>query len=461
MSERAPWGDFPEVQKACDLKFLQAQPEYELAKSGDGAAAFDLATRLIDGVSIANIRAMVGRDKPIVVPVAAVEGMSDNQIPVMMAAVIADNLGLEVDGGIKQTERVKRTKAGANHRLAFNPSFQGNVVRGAKYLIVDDNMLMGGTIASLRGYIENRGGKVLGAFVMSGRGAMRLPATPEMIKSIFEKHGPAMDEYWKAEFGYGIDQLTQSEAGHLRAAESVDSIRERIATARRDAWHLIRHPEKAHVLGNRPVRAIDQRSNQVGEGSVGQPASVGLKVLGGTEFADRLFQSAQTAENEQQAMLESASVEQTYQASLALYVQAKHAQIERIEDRLESLVDRQSARLQQMEAKRPGRLALPSTRRTWHTEQSRQRARLQTLQHRLQAVREIRDDTGLHSPKIEELATRKMRIANPELASDWDAMREAMRRNETMLRNQAQEQKKKQHLERARRGQKLNLKHPD
>ncbi|WP_290492531.1 hypothetical protein [Alcanivorax sp.] len=41
-----------------------------------------------------------------------------------------------------------------------------------------------------------------------------------------------MDEYWKQEFGYGIDQLTQGEAGHLKAAQSVDAIRDRITAAR-------------------------------------------------------------------------------------------------------------------------------------------------------------------------------------------------------------------------------------
>jgi len=184
----------------------------------------------------------------------------------MMAAVIADRLGLDVEGNIKQIQRVKRTKSGANHRLAFNPSFDGAVISGCDYLIVDDNMLMGGTIASLRGYIENRGGNVLGAFVMTGRdGAMDIVVKPEMIKSIVDKHGSAMDEYWKKEFGYGIDQLTQSEAGHLKAAESVESIRERIASARQAAWHLLGYAEVADAFGTGFVRAENPRGNSVGE----------------------------------------------------------------------------------------------------------------------------------------------------------------------------------------------------
>ena len=59
---------------------------------------------------------------------------------------------------------------------------------------------------------------------------------------------------------------------------------------------------------------------------------------------------------------------------------------------------------------------------------------------RLEAVREIKEGMGLHSPKIEELATRKMRAENPELASDWDAMREAARRHELLMRRSRRHQ---------------------
>jgi hypothetical protein len=62
---------------------------------------------------------------------------------------------------------------------------------------------------------------------------------------------------------------------------------------------------------------------------------------------------------------------------------------------------------------------------------------------RLEAVREIKEGMGLHSPKVEELATRKMRAENPELASDWDAMREAARR-QALQRREEQERKQAQ-----------------
>ncbi|WP_260419330.1 hypothetical protein [Pseudomonas aeruginosa] len=65
-------------------------------------------------------------------------------------------------------------------------------------------------------------------------GSVDMPVKPQMLAAIEQKHGKAMDEYWRSTFGYGIEQLTQGEAGHLRKALSVDAIRDRI-TAARDA----------------------------------------------------------------------------------------------------------------------------------------------------------------------------------------------------------------------------------
>jgi hypothetical protein len=162
---------------------------------------------------------------------------------------------------------------------------------------------------------------------------------------------------------------------------------------------------------------------------------------------DGLLAEAEATEAEQQAALEAAPLDQTYQEALALYVQAKHDQVERIEERLEDLIDRQQARLQQTQANQPGLLSRPSAKRAWQNQQMQQQARLQYLHVRLEVVREIKEGMGLHSPKVEELATRKMRAENPELASDWDAMREAARRHQALQRRGEKERKQALALE--------------
>jgi hypothetical protein len=171
------------------------------------------------------------------------------------------------------------------------------------------------------------------------------------------------------------------------------------------------------------------------------------------ESGDSLLIAAESVEREQQALLEAAPIEQTYQEALALHVQSKHSQVERIEDRLENLIDQQQARLQQTQASTPGLLSFPSARHAWQRQLTQQQARLQTLHTRLEAVREIKEGMGLHVPKIEELATRKMRAENPDLAADWDSMREATRRHQMLVRQKEQQRA----LSQERPGRSLSL----
>lgn len=102
-------------------------------------------------------------------------------------------------------------------------------------------------------------------------------------------------------FGYGIDHLTQGEAGHLKAAPSVDAIRTRIFEAR-----------------NAGFERLDADRTQAPTGASQQTT------LTDPGAGEGVLEPAQAAEAEQQAMLGAAPVEQTYQAALASYVEAKH-----------------------------------------------------------------------------------------------------------------------------------------
>lgn len=428
-AERSPWDGFPPAVRNGNLGELQKEPEYLAAKRGDMEAALNLAERLVRPETVEQLKAMIGDEKPKIVPVLAAEAGGNNMIPLAYAEVLADRLGLETETGIIQREKVHRTDSGADHRLAFNPSFTGDVEPGQKYLIVDDTLAMGGTLSSLKGYIDNRGGKVIGASAMTAHeGALDMAVKPKMLAGIEAKHGEAMNTFWKENFGYGIDRLTQGEAGHLRKAASVDAIRDRIAAARVSA------SERMDARGTEATQA-GARPGPIAEG---------------------LAEQAEDLERTQQATLETAQPIQAYQNALAEYVQAKHDQVERIEDRIESLIDQQQARLQRAQSSQPGMFSLPSTKAAWQAQQAQQQARLQALHGRLETVREIKEGMGVHAPKIEELATRKLRLKEPGLASDFDEMQEAQRLAKAHQRREEQERKQKQEQQQGR-GQRLGL----
>lgn len=234
--QRTDWGDFPPIIRNGHLGELKNEPEYQAAKGGDVIAAGQLVNKLINQRTIAEIKQMIGEHRPYIVPVLAEEAAGKNKIPLAMANSFGQELGLSVNHTIKQANKVSRTGAGIDHRFAFQPTFTGEVVSGKEYLLMDDTLSVGSTIANLKGYIETHGGKVLGAAVMTAHeGSLNIVVKPTMIEAINRKHGDGMDKLWKEEFGYGMDKLTQGEAGHLRAAQNVDAIRTRITGARNEA----------------------------------------------------------------------------------------------------------------------------------------------------------------------------------------------------------------------------------
>lgn len=233
-AERAPWRDFPRLIRNGSLAELKDAAGYTQAKAGDAEAAYDMVKSLLSTETLDNIRELAGGRVPILISVKAQESSGKNKIPEAMAHAIRASTGWPVDAEIVQINKPGRT--GSSHRLAFQPIFDGKVEAGRDYLILDDNSTMGGTIASLRGYIENRGGRVIGAAVMSAREtALDIVPTRNQLNEIQRKHGDAPNDYWTREFGYGIDRLTRAEAGVIRSAGVFDSIRDRIAAARLQA----------------------------------------------------------------------------------------------------------------------------------------------------------------------------------------------------------------------------------
>ncbi|WP_395146112.1 zincin-like metallopeptidase domain-containing protein (plasmid) [Moraxella atlantae] len=228
--KRTDWGDFPPVISNGKLGDLKNEPEYQEAKGGDFAQSLDLVNKLIKDETIDRIKAMIGDEKPIIVPILSEEATGKNRIPQATAYILASKLGLKVDENIFQSNTVKRTDTGIYHRYVAPPKFVGEVEQGKSYLIVDDTLSVGGTVATLKGYIENQGGKVVGATVMTAFDYnVDIAIKQNMLQSLNEKQG--LDEYWHKEFGYSLDKLTQQEAGHLKKP-TLEQIQERVQEAR-------------------------------------------------------------------------------------------------------------------------------------------------------------------------------------------------------------------------------------
>jgi hypothetical protein len=105
-------------------------------------------------------------------------------------------------------------------------------------------------------------------------------------------------------------------------------------------------------------------------------------------------------------------------------------------DNLERLIDQQQSALQMFQLNKPGNFSLPSSKQAWSTAHAKLVSRLNSLHERLESVHTIANDTGLYTPKIEELATRKLRAQEPELALEWVEWNAAQRHIELQRRHQ-------------------------
>jgi hypoxanthine-guanine phosphoribosyltransferase len=230
---RTPWNDFPSVVILADVPLAKNHPAFGAAKAGNAKAAESVVEDTLAQTGIDLLRPLIGNSRPHLLPVHAVEEIGMNAIPRAFARALALRLDLPLGSGIIQLNRVSHTGASGYHRLAFPPIFEGDV-ESVSYLLVDDFVGQGGTLANLRGYLESNGGHAIGAVTLTGKAySSDLRLRKETLRALREKHGEKLEEWWFATFGYGFDRLTESEAKYLTRSDDADTASERIVAARR------------------------------------------------------------------------------------------------------------------------------------------------------------------------------------------------------------------------------------
>jgi predicted amidophosphoribosyltransferase len=110
---------------------------------------------------VSQVKAAIKSNVIFVAPHAR-EAPGDNAIPQVLARALASATGAEADRDIVQRTRVFHTGADPMERLNNRARFDGPVRKGARYVLMDDVMTMGGTLAELAHYIQSGGGRCPG-----------------------------------------------------------------------------------------------------------------------------------------------------------------------------------------------------------------------------------------------------------------------------------------------------------
>ena len=144
---------------------------------------------------------------------------------------LSDKLGWENDTNVVLENVVSHTGSDGYGRLARQARFTGDIEKGRNYVLVDDFVGMGGTLANLKGHIEHNGGHVIGSVSLTGKpSSAKLKVSEERLNELRTKH-PKLEQWWKSRFGHAFDSLTESEARYLARSPDADTIRSRIAEA--------------------------------------------------------------------------------------------------------------------------------------------------------------------------------------------------------------------------------------
>lgn len=163
---------------------INNRPDHKAAKSGDINAAIRIVKRVKDGKLIHDL--VEKYPNAIVAPIYAEnEDVSTNKLPIALAHEFVSK-GLK-QANIVQIEKAKHTNADALDRIINVPQFDGDIVQGAEYIIIDDVMTMGGSLNALRSYIESKGGKVVAISVLANNsqdGIINLSPTQETLNEL-------------------------------------------------------------------------------------------------------------------------------------------------------------------------------------------------------------------------------------------------------------------------------------
>ncbi len=213
---------------------IKNHPDYQFAKSGHYENAVLLAQSVISDNHIQKLDD--NYQNPIILPIMAEEKQGKNAIPMGMADIINRDTGWKVSESIYQTNKAGHTGANGWHRITAPALFMGEVVIGAEYLVLDDFIGMGSTLANIKSFIENAGAKIAGFEVLTGKPeSSPLYLRSKTLENLRDKHGKFEPEF-KEIVKFDYSALTESEARYLLRAKTIERLRNQLTRSFRENY---------------------------------------------------------------------------------------------------------------------------------------------------------------------------------------------------------------------------------
>lgn len=132
------------------------------------------------------------------------------------------------------------------------------------------------------------------------------------------------------------------------------------------------------------------------------------------EETQKTVYDAMEAERQQNFLIEN-----QYTDSLSSIINEKDEQVKRLETKLSKLITEANSQIGRLQSSKPGIFSLPVKKKEWDNKIHQQKNIVTVATQRLELVHEIRDDMGLHSSKIEDMAKKKLYYRDPHLVKKY------------------------------------------
>ncbi|MCM2399436.1 phosphoribosyltransferase [Rhizobium sp. S95] len=242
---RIPWErDFPDVIVNCCWKSSESGVtglgNHALYQAAKGERDVDAALALIDDVvverTVATLRELEQNHKvkPKLIAPAAQLGDSNNALAMTYAQWLGHELGWAVDESVFQLKDFSKDKSNAWVRIAHRSAFYGEIDKTTPYVIVDDVITLGGTMADLRSFILGKGGRVIGMSTIASKDGndVQIRLGSDTQTELEKFYGSDLAKFCNELLGFDHRGFTDPEAARVLGCSGYVDLRKKIVRGR-------------------------------------------------------------------------------------------------------------------------------------------------------------------------------------------------------------------------------------
>ncbi|WP_318763104.1 type I phosphoribosyltransferase [Aminobacter niigataensis] len=242
---RVPWPkDFPEAfvnaQWASGDKQVPTLSSHPLYQAAKGERNIEAAIAIIDDLYtrecvlrlVDHVESCGG--KPKIISPSCQPGDSNNALAIGYAQWLSHEFDWDVETEVFQEKTVSRDKSNTWTRIANRCAFRGEIDKGASYVIVDDVITTGGTLADLRSFIHRKGGMVIAMSAIASRDGrpQKIRLGDDTRADLERFYGNDLGKFCYENLGFSHECFTDSEARAVRGCSGYVDLGKKILRAR-------------------------------------------------------------------------------------------------------------------------------------------------------------------------------------------------------------------------------------